>query len=120
MEVGWEKHASGETSSADKALESARLEISDTPQLGRHGLDIRLDYIPNGARSTGIGFVSSVIKFLIVTANVDPKTRRNKIARSHNMNEGYLIEISSGYEDDDLAAKTIIEILEDLPSKIFE
>ena len=95
--------------------------ISHVPatQLGRRGLDIRLDYIPNGMLFSDYGFFDSIIYFLVLAANRDPKTTTAKVARSYNIREGFFIEIASIDEENELEVGTIIEVLARLPAKMY-
>ena len=88
--------------------------------LGRRGLEIRLNYIPNGKLISDIDFIASNIKFLVLAANKDPKTGTTKTARMDNLEAGFFLEISSMGDDDELPLFRIIEVLGRLPARMYE
>ena len=89
-------------------------------QLGRRGLDVRLQYIPSGALFSDLAFLDSIIYFIALAANRDPKTATTKLARSYNIEEGFFVEISSIDEDNELEVGRVIEVLGRLPAKMYE
>ena len=96
--------------------------VSHSPaaQLGRRGLDIRLQYIPNGALFSDLALVDSIIYFIALAANRDPKTATTKLARSYNIEKGFFIEVSSIDEDNELEVGRVIEVLGRLPAIMYE
>lgn len=88
--------------------------------LGRRGLDIRLTYTPNGALFSDIAFFDSIIYFLVLAANRDPKTSPTRIARSYNVPGGFFVEVSSIDEDNQLEVGRIIEVLGRLPAIMYQ
>ena len=89
-------------------------------QLGRRGLHVRLQYIPNGALFSDLAFLDSIIYFIALAANRDPKTATTKLARSYNVEGGFFVEISSIDEDNELEVGRVIEVLGSLPAKMYE
>ena len=89
-------------------------------QLERRGLDIRLNYTPSGILFSEYAFIDSIIYFLVLAANRDPKTSTTKIARSYNIDEGFFIEVSSIDDENEMEVGTIIEVLGRLPVKMYE
>lgn len=88
--------------------------------LGRRGLDIRLSYQPNGKIFSALGFMDSIIYFVGLAANKDPKTATTQLARTYNVQEGYFIEISSIDEEDEIEVGRLIEVLGRLPAQMYE
>lgn len=90
-------------------------------QLGRRGLVIRLDYVPNGAIFTEAGFFWDIMQLLLWAANHDPKTEAPSVTSGYSNAEDYTIElapmgIESVYE---LPFSRIIEILAKLPEAMY-
>ena len=89
-------------------------------QLGRRGLDIRLEYIPNGDIFTDLGFFLLVINLLTLTVNHDPKTQKIKRTSLPNYSEDYLFRISAMNDEDDISLEMVITILSSLPQIMYE
>lgn len=105
-------------SSSNKSTPSV---ISHDPatQLARRGFDIRLEYTPDGALFSDLGFFDSIIHFLSLAANRDPKTSTTRLARSYNVQEGFFVEVASVDEENELEVGTLIEVLGLLPAKMY-
>ncbi|KAG6994120.1 hypothetical protein G7Y79_00047g083460 [Physcia stellaris] len=99
---------------------SSLLNHETAAHLGRRGLDVRLYYQPNGKIFSALGFMDSIIYFIGLAANRDPKTTTTKLARTYNFNEGYFIEISSIDEDNEIEVGRLIEVLGRLPAQMYE
>lgn len=93
---------------------------TNSDQLGRRGYELRLEYTPNGALFTDIGFINIIIRFLVLAANRDPKTQSTNRARAANVDEGYVIEVSSLHKEDDLSLENVIRALGTLPQVMYE
>ena len=103
-----------------KALANNTSASAQVAQLGRKGFELRLEYNPNGALFTDQGFINTVIRFLVLAANKDPKTLLTAKVAVANLDEGYFIEISSMGGDDDLSVENIIRALGSLPREMYE
>lgn len=95
---------------------------SSPPQVGRRGLDIRLDYIPNGAIFTDTGFFRTSIQMLVYTANGDPKTQAPGKTSLWNSDEDYTFQVEPMTPDarDDLSLRRIIQVVGSLPAVMYE
>ena len=99
---------------------SSPISADTAAQLGRRGLDVRLYYQPNGKIFSALGFMDSIIYFISLAANRDPKTTTTKLARTYNVQEGYFIEISSIDEENEIEVGRLIEVLGRLPALMYE
>ncbi|KAL8733209.1 MAG: hypothetical protein Q9166_002226 [cf. Caloplaca sp. 2 TL-2023] len=106
-------------SKTSRAIEPRADSLITSPQLGRRGLDIRLDYVPNGALVTDAGFIGGIIQALIWSA------QRNHdapgVASIYKPDEDYTTEVAPmSYESrDDLKFKRVIEVLGKLPAIMY-
>ncbi|KAL8718132.1 MAG: hypothetical protein Q9225_004707, partial [Loekoesia sp. 1 TL-2023] len=96
--------------------------LISSSQVGRRGLDIRLDYIPNGAVFTDTGFFRTAIQLLVYAANGDPKTQAPGKTSFYNGDEDYTLQIEPMSPDapDDMPLGRLIQVLGGLPVKMYE
>ncbi|KAL8766979.1 MAG: hypothetical protein Q9209_006391 [Squamulea sp. 1 TL-2023] len=92
--------------------------------VGRRGLDIRLEYVPNGAPIGEEDFIDTIIRLLVFCANRDPKTQPDDGIMLYNSAEDYTVGVSPiAYDESAKAAlplARVIHILGELPQKMYE
>ncbi|KAL8684804.1 MAG: hypothetical protein Q9224_006124, partial [Gallowayella concinna] len=88
--------------------------------LGRRGMEIRLNYLPNGDSFRDVGFFKILIELLIWCAGHDPKTASPGTVRAYNIDDDYTFQMepmdSESYRD--LPFAKVIEALGRLPVKM--
>lgn len=93
--------------------------MASTKLSTRRGFEIRIEYLPNGALISPLGFFTTMIRFLVLATNRDPKTSTVKRAAFLNAEEGYFVEVAALYEGEDMALSDIIRSLGILPAKMY-
>ncbi|KAI4233469.1 MAG: hypothetical protein L6R40_007066 [Gallowayella cf. fulva] len=93
-------------------------------QVGRRGLDIRLDYTLDGAIFADEGFFYTLINLITYCANGDPKTQPTGGIFLYNSDEDYTVGVHPMVDDEaareDLPLSRVIQILGTLPQKMFD
>ncbi|KAL8784900.1 MAG: hypothetical protein Q9213_003713 [Squamulea squamosa] len=117
-------HALGFMSIKSNLVADQQTKMMVPSEVGRRGLDIRLEYVPNGAPIDEEDFFDTIIKLLIFCANRDPKTQPDSGLMLYNSAEDYTVGLSPVADDESARAALplgrVIHILGELPQKMYE
>ncbi|KAI4138019.1 MAG: hypothetical protein L6R39_007007 [Caloplaca ligustica] len=104
-----------------QAADSFTSSPSPFPHLGRRGLDVRLDYVPNGVSFTDVGLFRTMIHLLVWAANHDPKSVGSGKLGIYNNVEDYTFEMGPMDEEsvDELVLVRVIQVLGTLPAAMY-